>query len=254
MPLWKQRLFSRLQSPEPGDGGGGHGPDITPEVQAIIDAKISEAVAGLKSKNSELLGKVKEAQSNLQRFDGIDPDAVRTILSKFASDEEAALLAKGEIDTVLNKRTERMRSENAKLVKAEQEARERAEAKAGKLAARTLAGAIRDAALKAGALPEAMEDIVLRGGGTWRLNDDGEPVAMNGDEVVLGKDGKTPLTPQEWAESLRETAPHLWPKAQGTGAPGASGGGNRQAPKGNLGGDKSERVAAIASRFPELRN
>lgn len=254
MPLWKQRLFSRLQSPEPGDGGGGHGPDITPEVQAIIDAKISEAVAGLKSKNSELLGKVKEAQSNLQRFDGIDPDAVRTILSKFASDEEAALLAKGEIDTVLNKRTERMRSENAKLVKAEQEARERAEAKAGKLAARTLAGAIRDAALKAGALPEAMEDIVLRGGGTWRLNDDGEPVAMNGDEVVLGKDGKTPLTPQEWAESLRETAPHLWPKAQGTGAPGASGGGNRQAPKGNLGGDKSERVAAIAARFPELRN
>lgn len=252
MPLWKQRLFSRLQSPEPGDGGGGHGPDITPEVQAIIDAKISEAVAGLKSKNSELLGKVKEAQSNLQRFDGIDPDAVRTILSKFASDEEAALLAKGEIDTVLNKRTERMQSENAKLVKAEQEARERAEAKAGKLAARTLAGAIRDAALKAGALPEAMEDIVLRGGGTWRLNDDGEPVAMNGDEVVLGKDGKTPLTPQEWAESLRETAPHLWPKAQGTNAPGSGSGPRGTSNKGKLDGSPEERAMYFASKYPAL--
>ncbi len=49
---------------------------------------------------------------------------------------------------------------------------------------------------------------------------------MNGDEVVLGKDGKTPLTPIEWAESLRETAPHLWPKAQGSNAPG---GGNSSA-------------------------
>lgn len=245
MPLWKQRQFSRLQSPEPGDDGGGKGPEITPEVQAILDAKISEAVAGLKSKNSELLGKVKEAQTNLQRFDGIDPEAVRTILSKFASDEEAALLAKGEIDTVLNKRTERMQADNAKVVKAEQEARAKAEAKAGKLAARTLAGAIRDAALKAGALPEAMEDIVLRGGGTWRLNDDGEPVAMNGDEVVLGKDGKTPLTPAEWAESLRETAPHLWPKAQGTNAPGngKAGGG------GGLNKKASEMTAAEKSQY-----
>ncbi|GER21483.1 hypothetical protein [Variovorax boronicumulans] len=244
MPLWKQRLFARLQDPEPGDGGGG-APEITPEVQAIIDAKISEAVTGLKSKNGELLGKLKDATTNLQRFDGIDPDAVRTILSKFASDEEAALLAKGEIDTVLTKRTERMQADNAKVVKAEQEARAKAEAKAGKLAARTLAGAIRDAAIKAGALPEAMEDIVLRGGGTWRLNDDGEPVAMNGDEVVLGKDGKTPLTPAEWAESLRETAPHLWPKAQGTNAPGAKTGGGA----GNLNKKASEMTAAEKSVY-----
>ena len=27
----------------------------------------------------------------------------------------------------------------------------------------------------------------------------------------------------EWAESLRETAPHLWPKAQGSNAPGSNG-------------------------------
>jgi hypothetical protein len=73
-----------------------------------------------------------------------------------------------------------------------------------------------------------MDDIVLRAGSVWRLNDDGEPVAVNGDEVILGKDGKTPLSPMEWAESLRETAPHLWPKAQGTNAPGSGPG-----PRGN---------------------
>ncbi len=208
---------------EGGEGGGGGGTSITPEVQAIIDAKVSEAVTGLKTKNSELLGNLKTVKDDLKRFDGIDPDAVRTVLSKFASDEESTLLKAGKIDEVLNKRTERMQGEHGKAIKAEQEARAKAEAKASKLAARTLAGAVRDAAIKAGALPEAMDDIVLRGGGLWRLNDDGDPVAMNGDDVVLGKDGKTPLSPREWADSLRETAPHLWPKAQGGNAPGSNG-------------------------------
>lgn len=222
--------------------------NITPEVQAIIDAKIGEAVTGLKAKNGELIGKLKDATTNLQRFDGIDPDAVKTILSRFASDEEAGLLKAGKIDEVLTKRTERMQGDHAKAIKTESELRAKAEAKASKLAARTLSGAIKDAAIKAGALPEAMEDIVLRGGSLWRLNDDGDPVAMAGDEVVLGKDGKTPLTPGEWADSLRETAPHLWPKAQGSNAPGSNGS-SRQTPKGDFGGTKSERQAAIAKKF-----
>jgi hypothetical protein len=72
------------------------------------------------------------------------------------------------------------------------------------------------------ALPEALEDIVLRAKNSgWSVNSDGDVVAVNGEDVVLGKDGKTPLTPIEWAESLRESAAHLWPKAQGTGAPGS---------------------------------
>jgi hypothetical protein len=197
---------------------------ITPELQAIIDAKVNESVTGLKAKNSELLGSLKERTDKLKEFDGIDPVAVKSILKRFTDDEEAALIAKGEIDTVLTKRTERMQADHLKKLQAEAERASKAEGKASKLAARTLAGAIRDAALKAGALPEAMEDIVLRSGPVWRLNDEGEPVAMNGNEVILSKDGKTPLTTQEWAESLRETAPHLWPKATGTNAPGSAAG------------------------------
>jgi len=204
-----------------GEGEAGGETTITPEFQAIIDARIAAATTGLTAKRDELLGKLKAANTDLKRFDGIDPDAVRTILSKFASDEEAGLLKAGKIDEVLNKRTERMQAENAKALKTEAEKLARAEAKANKLAQRTLSGAIKDAAIKSGAFPEAMEDIVLRSQGLWRLNDDGDPVALNGDEIVLGKDGKTPLSPIEWAESLRETAAHLWPKAQGTNAPGS---------------------------------
>ncbi len=205
---------------------------ITPEVQALIDSRVGEAVTGLKTKNSELLGKLKAAGDDLKRFDGIDPVAVRTILSKFASDEEAALLAKGEIDKVLNNRTERMQGEHAKAIKAEQDKWAKSEAKASKLAARTLAGAIVEAAVKAGVRKGATEDVVLRGQSLWRLNDDGDPVAMNGEEVVLGKDGKTPLSPMEWAESLRETASHLFESAQGSGALGSTGAQDKTVRKG----------------------
>ncbi|MEX9757258.1 hypothetical protein AB7W88_21050, partial [Providencia vermicola] len=71
------------QADDGSQGGGGGTPEITPEIQAIIDKQVS----GLKAKNSELLGKLKEQGDNLKRFDGIDPDAVRGILKRFENDE-----------------------------------------------------------------------------------------------------------------------------------------------------------------------
>ncbi len=103
---------------EGGEGGGGAAAAITPEIQALIDARVNESVTGLKTKNSELLGKLKEQGENLKRYDGIDPDAVKTILQRFSDDEEAKLIAAGKIDEVLDKRTERLRADvdkNSKL-------------------------------------------------------------------------------------------------------------------------------------------
>lgn len=223
MPLFKQRLFSRLQNAaDDGSDSGGGGATITPEVQAIIDAKISEAVTGLKTKNSELLGKLKDASTNLQRFDGIDPAAVRSMMKQFADSEEAGLLAAGKLDEVVSKRTERMQADFTKKLQGSESQIAALNAKAAKLASGKVSGALTSAASKAGALPEAMEDIVLRGQGQgWTINDDGDVVALRDGEIVLGRDGKTPLSPQEWTDTLRETAPHLWPKAQGSGAQGS---------------------------------
>lgn len=188
---------------------------------------IDTAVSGLKAKNQELLGTIKSTKMELDQlkgqFDGLDVEAVKGLLNRASQDEETRLLAEGKIDEVFNRRTERLQAETAKQIKAEQEARERAEAKAAKLGERAIASAIQSAAVKAGALPEAIDDIVLRSKSLFTLNDDGEVVAVKDGEVVLGKDGKTPLTPHEWAASLQEAAPHLWPRAQGTDAPGSKG-------------------------------
>jgi hypothetical protein len=215
------------QGGAPGAGGqGGQAPQIPAELQSVVQSMIDNAVQGLKNKNGELHGKLKDATTALQQFDGIDPEAVKTILKRFGDDEEASLIKAGKIDEVLNRRTERLAADWQKKVDAEKQRAQKLEAKANKLAARATSEAIIKAATKAGALPEAAEDIVLRAQGAgFTINDEGDVVAMRDGEIVFSKDGKTPLSPVEWAEGLREAAPHLWPRAQGSGAPGSGNGG-----------------------------
>ncbi|MHA3905153.1 hypothetical protein ACTPOE_16735 [Castellaniella sp. WN] len=196
---------------------------LTAKGKDAIDA----AVAGLKSKNSELLGNLKTQKSELDslkgQFDGLDIEAVKGLLKKAGEDEETRLIAEGKIEDVLAKRTERLRADLDKQLKTEKERADKSQAFADRFREKVLSDSIREAATKAGALPEATDDIILRARSTFRLNDDGEPVAMNGEEVVFGKDGKTPLSPLEWAESLKEAAPHLWPRAVGAGQTGDKG-------------------------------
>ena len=175
--------------------------------------------------------RAQEAEQFKSQFEGLDVEAVRQLLSKASEDEETRLIAEGKLDEVVTKRTERLRGDYDKQLQVERERAERAETFANRFKDKVLSDSIREAALKAGALAEASEDIILRARSTFQLNEDGEPVAIDKDgEVIYGKDGKTPLSPLEWAESLREAAPHLWPRPQGagpTGDKGAKGGKKR---------------------------
>lgn len=195
------------------------------EVQKFLDGEVS----GLKSKNRELIDSNKTIKTELDgikgKFDGLDIEAVKGLLTKAGQDEETKLIAEGKLDEVVNRRTERLRSDLDKQLRAANERADKAEAFAAKYSEKVLADSIRAAAIKAGTLPEAAEDIILRARGTFQLSEDGEAIATDRDgQVIYGKDGKTPLSPLEWAESLRETATHLWPRAQGAGPTGDNGG------------------------------
>ena len=76
---------------------------------------------------------------------------MKTILQRFSDDEEAQLIAAGKIDEVLDKRTERLRADVDKQIKAANERAEKAEAFSSKFRDRVTGDAIRSAALKAGA-------------------------------------------------------------------------------------------------------
>lgn len=165
-----------------------------------------------------------ESKFNSQ-FEGLDIDAVKSLLAKASEDEETRLIAEGKIDEVVSRRTERLRGDYDKQLKEANERIERAEAFANQFKDKVLSDSIREAAIKAGALPEASDDIILRAKTSFKLNEHGEAVAIGKDgEVIYSKDGKTPLSPLEWAESLKEIAPHLWPRAQGAGPTGDQGG------------------------------
>lgn len=196
-----------------------------PEIQAAIKAAVDEQVAGLKAKNSELLGANKGVKEELDalklQLGGIDLTAVKDLLSKANMDEESKLIAEGKLDEVIQKRTERLRDDYDGKLKAEKERADKAENFANKFRQSVVKGQIVQAAIENGVLKEATSDIAFLAQSQFSLDDSGNAVALdeNG-EVIIGKDGKTPLTPKEWVETIRESKPYFWPVAQGSGAQG----------------------------------
>ncbi len=180
-----------------------------PEIKAAIQAAVDEAVKGLKDKNAELIKDKKELKDELgslkSKVDGLDLDAIKVLLEE-----------------VIQKRTEKMREEHEKLLKAEKERADKAETYANKFRQSVIQGQIVQAAVEMGALSEATADIAFLAQSQFSLDENGKAVAIDANgEVVIGKDGSNPVTPKEWVEGLRENKPYFWPKANGSGSPGS---------------------------------
>lgn len=179
----------------------------------------------------------------LKQYDGIDADKVRALMAKFSNEEEAALISAGRIDEVIAKRMAKRDAELLKQVEtaktAEQTAREVAETFKG----RVLDNHVRAAAAKAGLHSFAVEDALLRARMLFVLDDKGDAVQMGADGVpILGKDGKSPFSPAEWLEAMKETAPHWFP----AGGSGGGAGGD----KGAASGSKTMTRAAFDALSP----
>ncbi len=178
--------------------------------------------ASIKKLNEENAKRRIELKQFQERYDGIDPDKVKGLLSKLENDEEAKLLADGKIDEVVNRRIEKQRADLEKQVKDSLTKAEQAELRAKNFEQRVLDNAIRFAASKAGLHPHAIEDALFRARTMFKLNENGDAVMYDGDEIKPGKDGKSPYTPSEWLDEMKEKAPHWYPAMNS----GGGGGGN----------------------------
>ncbi|HEM7659083.1 TPA: hypothetical protein ACGIJX_003555, partial [Acinetobacter baumannii] len=181
-----------------------------------LDLEGYEDPKGLKTALQSERDAAKNAKLELQKlqkqFEGIDPEIVKKVFAQIDQDEEAKLIAEGKVNEVIQKRTEKMREEHEKLLKAEKERADKAEAYAQKFKQSVIQSQIVQAAIELEALPEATPDIAFLAQSKFALDENGKAVAVdeNG-EVVIGKDGQTPMTPKEWVESLREQKPYYWP-------------------------------------------
>lgn len=166
-----------------------------------LDLEGYEDPKGLKSALQSERDAAKNAKLELQKlqkqFEGIDPEIVKKVFAQIDQDEEAKLIAEGKVNEVIQKRTEKMREEHEKLLKAEKERADKAEAYAQKFKQSVIQSQIVQAAIELEALPEATPDIAFLAQSKFALDENGKAVAVdeNG-EVVIGKDGQTPMTPK----------------------------------------------------------
>jgi hypothetical protein len=82
---------------------------------------------------------------------------------------------------------------------------------------------LKDAALRNGVRPEAIEDVLYRGKRVWKRTESNGIAAYDGDTPAYGKKGSSPLSVDEWFEGLQEQAPHLFKSSSGSGAAGGAG-------------------------------
>lgn len=212
--------------------GGGAIDANAPEVKALIEKAVKEATSGLASNRDEILTEKKTLQQKLEEmsktWEGLDPQAVRTIMSRLENDEEAKLLAEGKTDAVIERRTERLKADHQKQLDALNKALsvrdQELESTRGQVKRLMVEGNLRQAAAELGLIPSAVEDALVRAMGVFKMSDDGKLIAEENGSTLYGKDGKNPLSPAEWLEGMKEKAPHWFPAPSGGGAGGGGGG------------------------------
>lgn len=246
--MFRYKLFRTFQEGA-GDGTGGVGGGGGDDVQLQITAAVDAAVAGLKAKNSELLGSLKTKQEALKAFDGIDAEKVRAMMSRLENDDEAKLLAEGKMDEVIQRRTAKRDADWQAKLDAQVAETTAAKAKSGKFMDRVLDEQIR-AAVNGKVHEKAVEDSLFRARTIFTLDEDGNAVQLQDGQPVLGKDGKSKFSPAEWIESMRESAPHWFPATgSGSGAqPSHGAGGKKTITRAQFDAQNtSERKATVAA-------
>lgn len=190
-------------------------------------AELEAAIEVLSAKNNQLLGEVKVAKAKAKGAE-IDPA------------EYAALQNENEtLKSELNKATK----DSTKTIEALQTSLSE---KDGALQSYLIDNGLNDAMLKAGIKPEFMSAAkAMLKANTKVTAENGQYSALMGDKPLF--DAIT-----EWAASDEGKHFVSAPANSGGGATGGNGNATSVTPKGNLGGDKGQRVNAIRNMFPDL--
>lgn len=162
--------------------------------------------------------------------------------------KDGQLVENKGLEEALSERTRQMReSYDSEVQKAAKEAagwRDKFTTTSNKLRQTYIDRALTDVVLDEtnGLEPKALIDIVARAARVFEVGEDGKLTPKNGDAVVYGADGVTPMTPKEWVLKLKEEAPYFFKGSNGGGA----GGGDQK----KVGGYSA---AELAKMTPEMR-
>lgn len=195
-------------------------------IQGILDnAKEGwdEDTAGLKTAKDKVLDELKKAKENLQKWDGMDNEAVKSLMDQVANNEEMKLLSEGKHDEVLERRTKMLKKDYEDRITALDTVilghEKVITQKNNKLTELVIDGNMREAYVSLGFEPTAMRDQIRSGREVFKMDDEGNAVPRDtSGNIIFGTDGKTPMSPTEWLKSEAETKKYLQPASNGSGA------------------------------------
>lgn len=171
---------------------------------AVPRAKVDE----FRNNNITLTNEVTGLKTQLAAFEGIDP-------AKWSEYKTKAEAFKGDqdIDKIVTQRLEAATAQHRETV---QKLTNDLNSTTSDYHNTLIGNEVRTAAMKAGARPDALEDVVRRATGTFSVVN-GKAVIQKDGQVVYGSDGVSPMSSFEWAKNLAKDAPYFFSENQGGG-------------------------------------
>lgn len=198
-------------------------------VKVAPEAKLAE----FRDKNitlSQERDKLDAQARKLAELVGENPDAFQAELNELRETakkvQDGQLKASDDIEAVVRERVAKMKEDYEAQVKSRADEAKAWQTKATTVQTqydrsiidRNVTQAVIDP--KLGARPDALPDILHRAYGIFSV-ENGRLTARNGEAVLYGADGSTPLTPNEWLSELKQTAPYFFKDSNGGGAAGS---------------------------------
>lgn len=193
------------------------------ELTEVAGIRTEADVTRLQSALNKERADHKKAKETLQKFDGLDPEEVRTKLDRVVELEE---LVKGKpddnkineiVEQRLKSRIAPLEREKTTLATKLAEKEKAIEELTHRERRSKIVEEIRSAATKAKLLPEAIDDAVLLGMQTMDLDEMGAVRVKANSGFTEGVD------PSVWFTELQNKRPHWWGTSSGSGARGSGG-------------------------------
>jgi hypothetical protein len=160
------------------------------------------------------------------KFNSIDMEEWNSLQAEKKAMADKQLIEAGEVDTLIEQRVEEVLAVKAKEMETLRSAYEDKVSGLesnladydGQLSKMLVDNEITKFAAEHGVRTSALEDVLYRGRGLFRV-EEGAAVAFDGSgRKVYGEDAVTPLTISGWLGGLANNAPHLFEASTGTGA------------------------------------
>lgn len=197
---------------------------LAPEIATLyseVDGKFFLDVEGVvpKSKLDEFRNTNVELMRKLELVKDIDPAEYKRL--KTEVDKLKKLTEnKPDVDAVVNERVAQMREELGAQLTELTGTNTKLQSQLGSL---LIDSAVKDAALKHGALPVAFDDLLLRARSSFQVQDGVAVMVDTKGHVIYDKDGETPMSVDSWLKGLKKTAVHLFVMPTGGGGAGGKG-------------------------------